>query len=200
MRINKVYTRTGDQGTTRLVMGREVSKDDPRIEAYGTIDEVNAILGMVLAFQARDNLDDEPSRALRHMLRTIQDDLFNVGTELATRAADQWEGMYHPGDGEVERLERWIDLLNRDIPPLEEFVLPSGGVVGATLHQARTVARRAERRLVSLMAVEEDVSMAVLRYLNRLSDFLFVASRYAAHAAGEPETFWQNPSKAPSPS
>jgi len=188
MRITKVYTRTGDKGTTRLVGGSEVGKDDPRIEAYGTVDELNAVLGM-----ARST-GDLPA-PLDEQLATIQDDLFNVGTDLATPTADRWEGMYQVGDADVQRLEEWIDGLNAELEPLEEFVLPGGGPLGAHLHLARTVCRRAERRVVSLLAHAPDQSPGALRYLNRLSDHLFVASRYAAKAAKVPETTWRNPSR-----
>ena len=187
MRITKVYTRTGDKGTTRLVGGGEVGKDHPRIEAYGTVDELNAVLGVVRSHPLPDRLDEQ--------LAWIQDDLFNVGTDLATPEADRWEGMHRVGDEEVDRLERWIDSLNEALEPLTEFILPGGGPAGATLHLARTVCRRAERRVVDLHGVDPDLTEGPLRYLNRLSDHLFVASRWVAQATGAPETLWRNPSK-----
>jgi len=188
MRITKVYTRTGDAGTTRLVGGAEVAKDHPRIEAYGTVDELNAVLGMARAVASIPALLDQ-------QLGTIQDDLFNVGTDLATPTADRWEGMYLVGDVDVARLEGWIDALNDTLEPLKEFVLPGGGPVGAHLHLARTVCRRAERRVVHLLATSPDQDPGAMRYLNRLSDYLFVASRVAAAEAGVTETTWRNPSK-----
>lgn len=188
MRITKVYTRTGDKGTTRLVGGQAVSKDDARIEAYGTVDELNAILGLVRVTHGRtDRLDG--------ILQRIQNDLFNVGSDLATRSADRWEGMFRVGAEDVTTLEGWIDDLNGDLAPLKEFILPGGGPVGAQLHQARTVCRRAERRVVTLMALEDDVGGGVLTYLNRLSDLLFVLGRWAAKELGEPEVYWQRPDK-----
>ena len=187
MRITRVYTRTGDAGETRLVGGAKVRKDATRIEAYGTLDELNAIVGLARSFNAAEALDP--------MLQRIQNDLFDVGTDLATRAEDRWEGMVRPGAAEVERLEGWIDTLNADLPPLKEFILPGGGPVGGFLHQARTVCRRAERRVVSLMAEDESVSPEPMKYLNRLSDLLFVMARYAARENGEPEYTWENPNK-----
>jgi cob(I)alamin adenosyltransferase len=187
MRITKVYTRTGDGGTTRLVGGVEVPKDHPRIESYGTVDELNSVIGVVRALGAPPGLDEQ--------LAEIQDDLFNVGTDLATREGDRWPSMHRVGDAEVERLEQWIDAMNDVLPPLHEFILPGGGIVGAHLHVARTVCRRAERRVVQLHLSDDTLTTGPLRYLNRLSDYFFVASRWAAKQAGVAETHWRNPSK-----
>lgn len=192
MRITRVYTKVGDGGTTRLVGGAEVSKDDLRIEAYGTVDELNAVLGLARTFNqastalaARDEVD--------RVLAAVQNDLFNVGADLATPAADRWPTMYRVDEPDVVKLEGWIDRLNDELPPLREFILPGGGPVGASLHQARTVCRRAERRVVTLLRADEEVGYGVLRYLNRLSDLLFVLGRWAARAHGEPEYLWQKP-------
>ena len=198
MRITKVYTRTGDRGQTRLVGGRQVSKDDVRIEAYGTVDELNAIVGLVRTMASPD--PDDPARHAVHlridpMLHGIQNDLFNVGTDLATPADSRWEGMHRVGDADVTRLEGWIDELNDELPPLTEFILPGGGPVGAFFHQARMVCRRAERRALSLMSEEAEVGDGPMRYLNRLSDYLFVAGRWAAKAANEREFLWDNPNR-----
>jgi cob(I)alamin adenosyltransferase len=193
MRISRVYTRTGDAGQTRLVGGEEVDKDHPRIEAYGTVDELNAVLGMARAFNKSSGAPSEAVAAIDGFLQPLQNDLFNVGSDLATPAADRWEGMYRVGDQEVDRLERWCDALNEELGPLKEFILPGGGSVGAILHQARTVCRRAERRVFTLMQSEQDVGDGCLRYLNRLSDFLFVLARWAARAHGETELFWNKP-------
>ncbi len=197
MRIDRVYTRAGDQGNTRLVMGREVSKDDLRIEAYGTVDELNSVLGLARTFHDLSRVEESGTAALGHMLRVIQSELFTVGSDLATLASDRWEGMVLVGDSEVSRLESWIDLLNQRLPPLEEFVIPGGGQVNAFLHQARTVCRRGERRVVTLMGAGEEVNPGVLRYLNRLSDLLFVMARYAAMLHNEPEYLWENPHPKP---
>jgi cob(I)alamin adenosyltransferase len=193
LRITKVYTRTGDQGTTQLVGGAVARKDDVRIEAYGTVDELNAVLGV-----ARTSLGALPDAArarLDEVLARVQDDLFNVGTDLATPPEARWEGMHRVGDAEVTWLEGTLDALNDALPPLREFVLPGGGPAGATLHQARTVCRRAERRTLAVCDLDPALLSGALRYLNRLSDLLFVAARWAAHQAGVPEVTWRNPSK-----
>ncbi len=191
MRITKVYTRTGDQGTTRLVGGRAVAKNHMRVAAYGTIDELNAILGIVRTFHRRSDADRTVVDRLDAMLHRVQNDLFDVGAELATPPADRWEGMNLVGDVEVTRIEEWIDGLNEDLGPLLEFILPGGGPVGAFFHQARTVCRRAERDVVTLMDAEPETGSGPMRYLNRLSDFLFVAGRWAAKAHGEEEYLWE---------
>ncbi len=185
MRITKVYTRGGDAGQTSLVGGLRVSKDDPRIEAYGTVDELNSILGIVRAFDPPDKINE--------FVMVMQNDLFNVGTDLATPPEKRWEGMYRIGDEDVKRLENWIDELNETLEPLREFILPGGGRCSALLHQARTVCRRAERRVMTLTLQAADVGESNIRYLNRLSDLLFVAARWVAKADGEPETFWTQP-------
>lgn len=194
MRITRVYTRTGDAGETRLVGGTKTRKDDPRIEAYGTLDELNTIVGLARTFNQREG---EPSARdrLEHVLDAVQNDLFDVGTDLATRAADRWEGMHLPGEADIARLEAWIDAFNGELEPLKEFILPGGGPVGGFLHQARTVCRRAERRVVTLIELEPDTSAACLKYLNRLSDLLFVLARWAARAHGEQEYTWRNPNR-----
>jgi cob(I)alamin adenosyltransferase len=193
MRITKVYTRTGDKGTTRLVGGQKVSKDDLRIEAYGTVDELNAILGLVRAELGRSETPEDARTLLDGWLQTIQNDLFNLGSDLATRAEDRWEGMRLVEAKDATRLEHEIDQMNEELPPLKEFILPGGGPVGAFLHQARTTCRRAERVVIDLMELEVEVGDGPMRYLNRLSDFLFVLGRWAARALGEPEFLWERP-------
>jgi len=198
MRITKVYTRTGDRGNTRLVGGTSTRKDAPRIEAYGTVDELNSVVGLVRTWNLRSEADGAPKAAIERldtMLARIQNDLFNVGSDLATPADSRWEGMYRVGDADVTRLEEWIDALNADLPPLKEFILPGGGLVGAHFHQARTVCRRGERRVLTLMNLEDNVGDGALRYLNRLSDYFFVAGRWAAKALGEDEFLWERPHK-----
>ncbi|MCO4743652.1 MAG: cob(I)yrinic acid a,c-diamide adenosyltransferase [Proteobacteria bacterium] len=185
MRISKVYTRTGDQGTTRLVGNQEVAKNNVRIEAYGTVDELNSVIGLARALV--------PAASFDSVLGTIQSELFDVGTDLATPADARWDGMVRPDDVYVTRLEGWCDTYNDQLEPLKEFILPGGGVGAAFLHQARTVCRRAERRALDLIEAEEDVGLESMRYLNRLSDLLFVLARFAAFEAGQPEAFWQNP-------
>lgn len=196
MRITKVYTRGGDKGLTSLVGGARVPKNHVRLEAYGTIDELNSILGLARTF----NRDTAASAVAREhidaMLHRIQNELFNLGSDLATPPEHRWKGMVRVGDADIQRLEEEIDALNEDLGPLVEFILPGGGPVGAFLHQGRTVCRRAERQLLTLLENEgEDVGAGPLRYVNRLSDHLFVLGRWAAKALGEPETLWERPDK-----
>ena len=189
MRITKVYTKVGDKGSTRLVGGREVSKGEPRIEAYGTVDELNAIVGLARTFNQQSSASKSTIDRIDEMLRRVQNDLFHLGAELATLPEDRWEGMTLLDTGDIEALENWIDDLNDTLPPLKEFILPGGGPVGAFLHQARTVCRRAERRVVPVEA-ESGAHGCGFAYLNRLSDFLFVLGRWAASELGEPEYLW----------
>lgn len=191
MRITRVYTRTGDKGTTRLVGGAEVTKDDIRIEAYGTVDELNSVLGIARTYNGQ--ADSEASQRLEPVFARVQNDLFNVGADLATPAESRWEGMYRVGEEDIKRLEDWIDAFNDELPPLKEFILPGGGPVGAFLHQARTVCRRGERHVTTLVREVPDAGLGCLQYLNRLSDLLFVLARWAARAHGEPEYLWQKP-------
>lgn len=169
--LNKIYTRTGDAGTTALGNGERRDKSDLRVASYGTVDETNAVIGCARVAGAERELDA--------MLSTVQNDLFDLGADLATPHADDLP--YEPlriVDSQVDRLEREIDELNLHLSPLKSFILPGGSAVSAQLHLARTVARRAERLMVDL-AKTEDVGGPALRYINRLSDFLFVASRTA---------------------
>ena len=184
--LNKIYTRTGDKGRTRLSTGETVSKDSQRVAAYGAVDETNACIGLV-------RLHTKADAVLDAMLGRIQNELFDLGADLATPDRGKelgWEPL-RIMLGQVERLEREIDQLNAELTPLESFVLPGGSPASAFLHQARTVCRRAERCTVTLMDTEgEVVSEAALKYLNRLSDFLFVARRWA-NDKGRCEVLWQ---------
>lgn len=186
VRLDKIYTRAGDGGTTRLATGEEVAKCSPRVEAYGAVDETNAAIGVARLNTTLDHVLDP-------MLARIQNDLFDLGADLATPERDKplpFEAL-RIQSSQVERLEREIDLLNEDIPPLTSFVLPAGEPSAATLHLARTICRRAERRVVELSLIEgEQVSEAAVRYLNRLSDLLFVASRFA-NLKGAGEVLWR---------
>jgi len=180
--LNRIYTRTGDGGQTRLASGAPVSKTDARVEAYGAVDELNACLGV-----ARIQLTGPPE--LDDMLARVQNDLFDLGADLATpaRGKDDLRIL----DSQVERLEREIDRLNGELQPLTSFVLPGGSPAAAALHVARTVCRRAERRAVALSEREgEPVSAPALRYLNRLSDLLFVAARFA-NGTGADDVLWR---------
>ena len=190
VRITRVYTRTGDKGKTALVGGRRVAKDSPRIESYGTIDELNSVVGLARAFNA-DKLDEgEAHRTLDEVLAKIQDELFDLGSELATPEDAAYEGMYRVGPAEVKRLEEIIDRCQKDLAPLKSFILPGGGKVGAFLHQCRTVCRRAERDLLRLSRAEE-LGDWPIKYVNRLSDLFFVLARWIAKQSGEEEALWQ---------
>jgi cob(I)alamin adenosyltransferase len=183
--LSKIYTRTGDDGTTALGSGRRVAKYDLRVEAYGSLDETNAAIGLA---RLHTRASDPPLDA---MLARIQNDLFDLGAELCypdeTKDA---RGRLSVTDGQVERLEREIDELNRELEPLRSFVLPGGSPAASFLHLARTVSRRAERLMVALAArPDEPVGAAALRYINRLSDFLFVAARFA-NDKGTTDVLW----------
>jgi cob(I)alamin adenosyltransferase len=190
IRITRVYTRTGDGGETALVGGRRVPKDSPRIEAYGAIDELNAVLGLVRAENAPRIGADEGARWLDEVLRRLQNQLFDLGSELATPPDAAYEGMYRVGDEDVRGLETLIDRCQTELEPLKSFVLPGGGRTGALLHLARTVCRRAERDILRLSR-SEPVGGGPLPFVNRLSDLLFVLSRWVARRLGEPELLWE---------
>jgi len=188
--INRVYTRTGDAGETGLAGGQRVAKDGPRIEAYGTVDELNAFLGAARATTktlAADRLSLAPLAAI---LLRVQHELFNLGSILATLPEDVHPRQARVTDAEVAQLEAEMDQMNADLAPLRSFVLPGGSRLNAELHICRTVCRRAERAVVTLTRTEP-VPPEAVRYLNRLSDALFVWSRWASHMSGAPETLWQ---------
>ncbi|MDQ0456521.1 cob(I)yrinic acid a,c-diamide adenosyltransferase [Rhizobium paknamense] len=185
VKLNKIYTRTGDDGTTALVCGPRRYKHDLRVEAYGTIDEANSAIGMARLYtEGLEPVDD--------MLLRIQNDLFDLGSDLATPetgAALSWEPL-RIVQSQVDRLEQEIDSLNMHLEPLKSFVLPGGTPAAAHLHLARTIIRRAERIMVDLMQVDgETVSAPALKYANRLSDFLFVAARYL-NDVGRADVLW----------
>lgn len=190
VRITKVYTRTGDKGETALVGGKRVPKDAPRIEAYGTIDELNSIVGLARAFNEEHLNAGDAHRFLDLVLRQIQDELFDLGSELATPDDFSYDGMYHVSEREVKKLEELIDECQKELQPLKSFVLPGGGRIGAYLHQCRTVCRRAEREILRLSRAEP-LSEWPLKYVNRLSDLFFVLSRWISKQTGEQEYLWQ---------
>ena len=190
VRITRVYTRTGDKGETGLVGGKRIRKDSPRIDAYGTIDELNSIVGLARVFNEEKLDEGEAHRFLDLVLREIQDELFDLGSELATPPDFVREGMYCVGEREVKKIERLIDECQKELGPLDSFVLPGGGRIGAYLHQCRTVCRRAEREILRLSRVEA-VGEWLLRYVNRLSDLFFVLSRWVGKHGGEKEYLWQ---------
>ncbi len=185
MRIDKVYTKGGDRGETSLIGGERVKKHAPRIDCYGTVDELNATIGLVSVALA----DSPAGEHLLPILARVQNELFNLGAELATPDAERRAKMPHIEERHIEVLERDIDGVNDVLPALKSFVLPGGGASSAHFHLARTVCRRAERRVVEV-AQTEDVSPLATRYLNRLSDALFVFGRWAAMKEGKDEPIW----------
>jgi cob(I)alamin adenosyltransferase len=179
----KIYTKTGDKGETSLFAGGRVDKDAPRVEAYGTVDELNACLGMVCAQLPNDDVLE--------CLRRVQTELFDLGADLATPVtATTRKEIPRAHEAQTLRMEEWIDRYSKELEPLTQFILPSGALPGATLHFARTVCRRAEREVVTLSKVEE-INPEIIRYLNRLSDLLFVLARVVNHRSQIPETTWQ---------
>ena len=182
----KIYTKTGDEGRTKLYGGVPVFKDDPRVAAYGTLDELNATLGLALA------LDPEGELGLER-LRGVQEDLFVLGSRLAAANPERMErkGALPQFDRKrVGELEAWIDELDAALPPLDSFILPGGGPVGAQLHVARTICRRAERKVTSLLRERPELVEVALPYMNRLSDLLFTLARAANAEEGRPEDRW----------
>ena len=190
MRITKVYTKTGDKGKTRLAGGQQVWKDSVRVEAYGDVDELNSSIGVVRAFNAESVGTHSPADRLEEELRWMQNKLFDVGGLLATAPGQTFKNMPTVTARDVTRLEKLIDQCQKDLPPLKEFVLPGGGMISSLLHQARTICRRAERRCVRL-GREEPLDPALVRFLNRLSDALFVLARWMLRQEGRAEILWQ---------
>jgi cob(I)alamin adenosyltransferase len=176
-RLSRIYTRTGDDGTTGLGDGSRVAKDSARVAAYGTVDEANSCIGLVLASDVPDDV--------RTLLTTVQHQLFDLGGELCI------PGHAAIFDADIERLEQQLDAFNEPLPPLKDFILPGGGEAAARCHIARTVVRRAEREAVALSRLEA-VRPEAVRYLNRLSDLLFVLARVLARASGHGEVLWNH--------
>lgn len=177
-RLTRLYTRTGDQGSTGLGDGSRIAKDHPRVEAIGAVDELNSVLGLVLAHRLPEGLAET--------LEAVQHRLFDIGGELSI------PGTATLGRDPVTALEQALDALNATLPPLEEFILPAGTAAAAHCHLARAVCRRAERRVVTL-ARDEAVNPEVIAWLNRLSDLLFVAARIVARLEGGREVYWRSP-------
>lgn len=187
--INRVYTRMGDSGKTKLVGGQRVSKGSLRLEAYGTVDELNGFVGMACQ-AAREQVERHPRlQAMVTCLVRVQHELFNLGATLATLPEDIHPRQPQVTEKDIQRLEQEIDRANQDLEPLRSFVLPGGNRLNLELHLCRTVCRRAERHCVRL-GEEEDVPAAAVQYLNRLGDALFVWSRWASRLTATPETLW----------
>jgi cob(I)alamin adenosyltransferase len=195
IRITRVYTRSGDDGSTALIGGVRVPKDHVRVEAYGCIDELNSLVGLCRStISAEKKLPARDRKEFETRLREIQNLLFDLGSVLSTPQGQGWEGMPLPGAEALEGLERSMDAMQKSLKPLDSFVLPGGSLSNSWLHLCRTVCRRAERRVSSLMRLESAPPEA-LRYLNRLSDWFFVAARFAARRAKAPEYLWEYPAK-----
>ena len=188
MRLNRIYTKAGDGGDTRLVGGQKVRKSAPRIDSYGTIDELSAVIGLARSALAQAGAP-AGADAVSAILKRIQNELFNLGSDLATIPADRHPRQPVIEARHVQALEREIDGWNEDLPELRSFILPGGGLAASYLHLARTVCRRAERLIVALRDIEP-VGDQTLPYVNRLSDHLFVLSRHVSRLYGEPEPLW----------
>ena len=188
--LNRIYTRMGDGGETRLVGGQRVAKDDARIECYGTVDELNAFIGAARVTAEESSTTCAPLVDLARTLKRVQHELFNLGSILATLPEDVHPNQPRITSAEITSLERAIDSANEELRPLKSFVLPGGSRLDAELHICRTVCRRAERLLVGL-AKEQSVPEEALQYLNRLGDALFVWSRWVNHMLGAQETLWE---------
>jgi cob(I)alamin adenosyltransferase len=182
--LNRIYTKAGDQGQTHLAGGQRVSKDSPRIECYGTVDELNAFTGMAAVSAA------ETVPGLVPILRRVQHELFNLGSILATKPEDVHPNQARITETEIRQLETEIDRMNADLAPLRSFVLPGGTRLNTELHACRTICRRAERLAVTL-ARDEPIPPEAVQYLNRLSDAFFVWSRWVNHTLGVAEVLWE---------
>lgn len=187
----KVYTKTGDQGTTGLMGGRRVRKDDLRIHTYGTIDELNSFLGLVIAMLETQKQSAKIKKEIPPILIRIQKELFNVGCQLANPQSKKEKKWPHITDQHVKDLELMIDRFEAELPPLRQFILPGNHPIAATLHVARSICRRAERQCVSL-CYKSRTNKIIIQYLNRLSDGLFVLARWVSKKLGMPETYWKS--------
>jgi len=194
MRITRVYTKTGDAGQTRLAGGQQVWKDSLRVDVYGTVDELNASIGVARVMNADMIGTHVQAKQLEEDLRWIQNKLFDIGGILATAPGQTFKNMPKIREKDVTKLEKMIDRSQQELAPLKEFILPGGGKISGFLHQARTVCRRAERICIRLTK-EEPVDPQINKFLNRLSDALFVLARWAAKTQGEPEFLWERSSE-----
>lgn len=191
-----IYTKTGDNGTTSLVGGRRVKKYDQRVEAYGTVDELNAHIGMLATMMRDKSIDLEMAFDVREQfencykqLKTAQNKLFVIQTLLATEDEDTYKKLPQLDDNATDEMEAWIDDIDKRLPALKSFVIPGGTTISAQAHIARTVCRRAERQIVRL-AEEENIEEKIKKYINRTSDYLFVISRFALILENKAENFW----------
>lgn len=190
-RLSKIYTKTGDKGDTGLAGGQRVRKNSIRIEAYGCVDELNSVLGLIRAYTLKEKMSAPARKEMNDFLKKVQNTLFHLGGDLATLAKDRHPKMHVITEADVQELEGSIDRWQKDLKPLKEFILPGGGVISAWLHLARTVSRRAERAVVALQDKEE-VNPQAVPYLNRLSDAFFVLARWICKQQGEEEILWEH--------
>jgi len=190
MRISKVYTRTGDAGKTRLAGGQEVWKDSARVEAYGTVDELNSMLGLVRTLNGQSGKNTDASDFMEGTLKWMQNKLFDLGGLLSMAPGESFPNMPSVTTDDVAHVEHLIDECQKDLVPLKEFILPGGGQIAASMHVARTICRRAERLCVTL-SKEESLDPELVKFLNRLSDALFVFARWVAKQQGESEFLWE---------
>lgn len=196
-KLTRIYTRAGDDGSTGLVGGGRVKKNDLRIAAYGTVDELSSFIGVARSHLSSMTQGDRAVQRLDAWLAWTQDVLFNLGAELATPADKRWEDMPLVSAEDALALEHAIDEAQNQLAPLANFIHPGGQIAGASLHVARTVCRRAERELVTLRDAQPEISAQCVRYLNRLSDALFVWARWINHRLGVPEHLWEAKARPP---
>jgi len=195
VKITKVYTRSGDSGTTGLVGGKRLPKDHPRIMAYGTVDELNSVIGIVLSFLLQKK-ESTRRKELAVILEAIQQKLFDMGSQLATLPGDEYKGQIYLKPEDTVWLEGIIDSMNEELQPLKSFILPGGTPLNSFLHLSRTVCRRAEREIIKLNQIDL-VSPEIIKFINRLSDFLFVTGRWVTEKLGENEILWKPGKKNP---
>lgn len=188
----KIYTKTGDQGTTCLVSGERVPKSHVRLESYGTLDELNSTLGVAIAQMNQSAQKSELQGAFGNILFQIQNDLFNIGSQLACADSDMQSKLPNISEADVTKQEQKIDELTAQLPSLKNFILPGGSLLASTFHVARTICRRAERLCIKLRDENAAVDPLLIQYLNRLSDLLFVIARFCNKAEGQPEVEWKS--------
>lgn len=193
--LTRIYTRGGDQGKTSLATGERVDKDHPRLEGYGTSDELCCLVGKIRTLLADEKLPSAVRERTLPMMTTIQDRLFDLGTVMATTPGKEWPKMPGIRAEDVQELESWIDSLNEDLQPLSSFVLPGGSLLNAETHLARAVCRRLERLMCHLVHVDVELPAEALSWVNRLSDFLFVVSRWYSLQENVPEYLWSQRAK-----
>lgn len=188
--LSRIYTRGGDKGQTSLASGERVPKDHPRLEGYGTSDELCAIVGRFRTFLILPGVASPIRTLLEPQIANIQDRLFDLGTMIATPIGQEWPGMPSILESDISELEQWIDAMNAELEPLKSFVLPGGSLLNTEAHMARTVCRRLERIMCSLQAQGIEIPSLAMSYANRLSDYFFVVSRWVSKQEGIPEFVW----------